>query len=152
MALEGTAGRGQQQPGRSVHGGGERRRDQRPRPTSATTATPAALGNFVWERPERRRHPGLAGEPGIGGRGGHADDHLAGQRRHDDVVKTTTDANGSYSFGNLLLDENIDGVGSGEPTFSIAVATPTGYVPTLINARAARRPTTRTTRRGRRRP
>ena len=37
------------------------------------------------------------------------------------------------NFGNLLLDENFDGVGSPEPTFTIAVASPAGYGPTLAN-------------------
>ncbi len=42
------------------------------------------------------------------------------------LLKTTSDANGFYSFGNLLLDERYDGVGSGEPTFTLSAAIPAG--------------------------
>ena len=46
------------------------------------------------------------------------------------VLKTTTDANGNYEFGNLLLDEDFDGQGAGGPTYSLVVATPAGQVST----------------------
>ncbi|HPM79952.1 MAG TPA: SdrD B-like domain-containing protein, partial [Candidatus Anammoximicrobium sp.] len=50
------------------------------------------------------------------------------------TVVTTTDASGNYSFTNLLADESFDGVGAGEPTYSVSVATPAGYTPTVIGA------------------
>jgi protocatechuate 3,4-dioxygenase beta subunit len=89
---------------------------------------PAALGNFVWEDLDG---DGVqdAGEPGISGAlvtltitwpGG------AGTT----TLKTTTAADGSYSFENLLLDEDFDGAGAGEPAFSISVATPAGFAET----------------------
>ena len=40
-----------------------------------------------------------------------------------------TDVDGLYSFENLLLDENYDGAGVGEPTYSLTFTTPTGTVP-----------------------
>ncbi|MFI0606907.1 MAG: SdrD B-like domain-containing protein, partial [Anaerolineae bacterium] len=93
---------------------------------------PAAIGNFVWHDIDA---DGIqdAGEPGIAGvvvtltitwpnSGGTT------------TLKTTTDATGAYSFGNLLLDEDQDGVGAGEPTFSVSVASaPSGYTATLAN-------------------
>ncbi|MCO6457238.1 MAG: carboxypeptidase regulatory-like domain-containing protein, partial [Pirellulaceae bacterium] len=54
------------------------------------------------------------------------------------TVVTTTDANGAYSFGNLLADENFDGVGTlatpgvgggDEPVFVVSVTTPPQLVP-----------------------
>ncbi len=50
------------------------------------------------------------------------------------TVQTTTDANGLYYFGNLLQDEDYDGAGSGEPTFTISTPIPTNYVATTANA------------------
>ena len=47
------------------------------------------------------------------------------------VLTTLTDANGHYEFGNLLLDEDYDGVGAGEPTYVVTFETPSGYLPTL---------------------
>ncbi len=63
---------------------------------------PAALGNFVWWDKDK---DGIqdTGEPGIGG--GRADDHVA-RHQPTTVVKTVTASDGSYSFGNLLLDED----------------------------------------------
>ena len=87
-----------------------------PTPTSATTMRRPALGNFVWDDLDGDGIQDL-GEPGISGvvvtltitwPGGGG----------TTTVKTTTDASGYYSFGNLLLDENMDGAGAGEPTFS----------------------------------
>ena len=108
--------------------------------TGSTTVTyadfgyyrdPAGLGNFVWEDLDKDGIQDL-GESGLGGvvvtltttwpSGGGTT-----------TVKTTTDAKGFYSFGNLLLDENLDGVGTDEPAFSIAVATPATYALTLAN-------------------
>ena len=87
---------------------------------------PAGLGNWVWHDANKDGHPGCGRAGHRGGRG-HADDHLA-QQRDPTVVKTATDANGYYSFGNLLLDEDFDGAGTGEPTSAISVATrPLGY-------------------------
>jgi uncharacterized repeat protein (TIGR01451 family) len=39
------------------------------------------------------------------------------------VVTTVTNGLGYYSFANLLLDENYDGIGDSEPTFSISIPT-----------------------------
>ncbi len=36
------------------------------------------------------------------------------------VLHTTSDANGRYSFGNLLQDERYDGSGPGEPVFTLS--------------------------------
>lgn len=55
------------------------------------------------------------------------------------TLQTTTDANGYYSFANLLQDEDfIDGVGAGEPTFTITTPIPSGYQtsPADVNSNA----------------
>ncbi len=51
------------------------------------------------------------------------------------VVTTVSDANGAYSFPNLLLDEQFNGDGVGaEPTYVISAAvTPTGYTASPID-------------------
>lgn len=94
---------------------------------------PAVIGNFVWNDADG---DGIqdGGEAGISGvtvtltvtwpAGGGTT-----------TVATTTDGSGNYSFGNLLLDEDFDGSGAGEPTFSIAVSSPgAGYSITISNA------------------
>ena len=93
----------QQQPDRPVHGHRDRRPDQH-HGDFGYYATRPRLGDFVWDDldgdgiQDARR----AGHPGVRG---HADHHLAG-RRGTTTSRPTTDANGSYSFGNLLLDED----------------------------------------------
>lgn len=49
------------------------------------------------------------------------------------TLVTTSDADGYYSFGNLLLDENHDGVGLLEPTYLITVVPPDGYLESPSN-------------------
>ncbi len=49
------------------------------------------------------------------------------------TLVTTSDADGYYSFGNLLLDEDYDGVGLLEPTYLITVVTPDGYLESPSN-------------------
>lgn len=92
---------------------------------------PAGLGNFVWNDTDR---DGVqdGGELGIGGV--EVTLTIAYPGGLTTVVKTLTDASGFYSFGNLLLDENFDGVGAGEPLYSISVATPAGMIPSPQNA------------------
>ena len=50
------------------------------------------------------------------------------------VMATTTDEFGNYTFGNLLLDEDYNGLGTGQPTYTLSVdgAQPalTGYLTT----------------------
>lgn len=93
---------------------------------------PAVIGNFVWHDLDG---DGIqdGGEPGIAGvevvltitwpnSGGTT------------TLRTVTDSNGFYSFGNLLLDEDHNGVGGDEPTFVVSVPTaPSGYEATLAN-------------------
>jgi hypothetical protein len=91
---------------------------------------PAVLGDFVWLD---LNQDGIqdANEPGIGG----VEVTLTINYPNGNSVTlvTTTDALGAYSFGNLLLDEDFNGVGAGEPTFTVAFATPTGTTATLVN-------------------
>ncbi|MCS6845325.1 MAG: carboxypeptidase regulatory-like domain-containing protein, partial [Caldilineales bacterium] len=54
------------------------------------------------------------------------------------TVRTVTDANGAYSFTNLLLDEDHDGVGiygsgGNEPKYVITVAAPSNYLASPAN-------------------
>lgn len=93
---------------------------------------PAAIGDYVWKDLDG---DGIqdAGETGIPGvvviltitwpnSGGTT------------TLMTVTDGAGYYSFDNLLLDEDLDGAGAGEPTFVVSVATaPNGYAATLAN-------------------
>jgi len=49
------------------------------------------------------------------------------------TVATLTDATGHYSFGNLLLDEDTNGAGAGEPTFVLSVGNVSNYNHTVHN-------------------
>ncbi len=49
------------------------------------------------------------------------------------LIHATTNASGLYNFGNLLLDENLDGTGVGEPGFIITVIKPVWYTPSPIH-------------------
>jgi uncharacterized repeat protein (TIGR01451 family) len=91
---------------------------------------PASIGDFVWNDLDR---DGIqdAGEPGIAGATVRLT--ITWPNGSSTTVTTVTDANGNYSFGNLLLDEDFDGAGAGEPTFVVTFETPTGYVPTLAD-------------------
>lgn len=93
----------------------------------------AAIGNFVWQDDGDGIQEG--GEPGLAG----VEVTLTvtwPNSAGSTTYKTVTDASGYYSFANLLLDENHDGLGGSgvEPAFSISVATPSGYTPTTSNA------------------
>lgn len=84
---------------------------------------PAALGNFVWED---LNNNGIQdpGEPGIE----DVKVTLTITYPNNEVVTvvTQTDDNGFYSFGNLLLDEDYNGLGSGQPLYEISVESSTG--------------------------
>jgi hypothetical protein len=89
---------------------------------------PASLGNWVWNDVNQ---DGVqdTGELGIAG----VDVFLTISYPNGDTVtlQTTTDSSGYYSFDNLLLDENFDGAGGGEPTYVLSVdqsTVPTGFV------------------------
>lgn len=96
---------------------------------------PAALGNRVWDDLDQ---DGIqdAGEAGIAG---VAVTMTVSYANGDTVTMvTTTDADGFYSFGNLLLDEDHASSTAGtpnanQPVYTISVATPTDYEPTLID-------------------
>ncbi len=93
---------------------------------------PAGLGNYVWEDLNEN---GIQddGEPGIAGVQVTLTIGWTGDGTT--VVKAVTDALGYYGFGNLLLDEDTRlGGGTGQPSFTLTVAAPPGYVPTLIGA------------------
>ncbi len=87
---------------------------------------PGAIGNWIWlETVDSNYGLQETGEAGIAGV--EVTLTIAWPGDGTTVVKTLTDANGYYSFGNLLLDENFDGAGGGEPTYTISVDTsPTG--------------------------
>ena len=112
---------------------------------------PASLGNFVWE--DDGDGVQQAGEPGIGG----VEVTLDITYPNGDVITVSTltsdgtqdvdgdgviDPLGFYSFGNLLLDEDYNGDGSGaEPSYEISIDTAStvnapilgGSTPTLID-------------------
>jgi hypothetical protein len=115
-------------------------------PTNATNDTadfgyyiqPAAIGNRVWLDSDK---DGIQdpGEPGIGGV--EVTLTITWPDTSTTVLKTTTDSNGWYSFRNLLLDEDFNGLGTvgAEPTFTISVNTTQTALaanpfPTVINA------------------
>jgi hypothetical protein len=94
---------------------------------------PAALGNFVWLDLD---NDGIqdSNEPGIGG---VVVTLTVDYPNGDSVtVATVTDANGYYSFGNLLLDESFavaDGA-AGTPTYTLTFAMPPGTTASPIGA------------------
>ena len=92
----------------------------------------AALGNRVWVDINEN---GIqdSGEPGLGGVEVTLTIAYPSGAGTSTLV-TTSAADGSYDFGNLLLDENFNGQTGSEPTYTISVATPTGYTPTTIGA------------------
>ncbi|HOX04248.1 MAG TPA: SdrD B-like domain-containing protein, partial [Verrucomicrobiota bacterium] len=82
--------------------------------------TPAALGDWVWADDGDGIQEKESGEMGLAGVVVQLTITWPGSATPT-VVQTVTDANGYYSFDNLLLDENLDGVGTGEPTYSISI-------------------------------
>ncbi len=96
---------------------------------------PADLGNYVWFDVDG---DGIQDDTESGIAGAIVTLTITWPNNTTTVVKTTTDSAGKYSFGNLLLDENFDGGGTGEPTFSIAVTPPAGggYVASPQNTTA----------------
>jgi hypothetical protein len=96
----------------------------------------SSVGNVVWN--DRNGNSVKdAGEPGLDG----VSVTLTITYPNGSAVtlKTTTAAAGAYSFANLLLDENFDGVGAtygsggAEPAHVITVTTPTGFASTYDN-------------------
>jgi hypothetical protein len=81
---------------------------------------PAGLGDWVWNDTD---NDGIqdVGETGIAGVVVQLT--IIWPNASTTIVKTVTDADGYYSFDNLLLDENFDGVGSPEPTYTISIPT-----------------------------
>ncbi len=92
---------------------------------------PSQAGNLVWLD---RDNDGIqdANEPGLQG----IPVRLTINYPNGDTstVGNSTGSGGVYTFGNLLLDENHDGSGSGEPVYSISVATPPSMTPSPENA------------------
>ncbi len=92
---------------------------------------PAKLGDYVWEDTNGN---GIqdSGEPAIQNAVVTLTITWPSSGTGTTIVKTTTGMDGKYLFDNLLLDENMtSGTGAGNPTFSISIATPSGYLPTL---------------------
>lgn len=91
---------------------------------------PAAVGDFVWNDLDG---DGIqdAGEAGLSGV--QVDLIITYPDGSVVTLTTTTGAGGSYTFDNLLLDEDFDGVGAGEPTYVIQFEQPAGYAPSPTN-------------------
>jgi uncharacterized repeat protein (TIGR01451 family) len=87
---------------------------------------PAIVGNYVWLD---RNNNGMqdADEPGI--KDVPVTLTIVYPNGATTSITTLTGAGGIYSFNNLLLDENYDGTGVGEPIFTISFATPTSTAP-----------------------
>ncbi len=95
---------------------------------------PAALGNFVWDDINAN---GIQddGEPGLSGVVVTLAIDYNNDSTPDVTVATVTGATGYYDFGNLLLDEDYNGDGTGtEPTYTLSAASPIGYMNTVIDA------------------
>jgi hypothetical protein len=90
---------------------------------------PAFVGDLVWfdNNNDGVQDPTEPGIPGV-------KVTLTINYPNGTVVTMTavTDANGNYRFDNLLLDENFDGVGGGEPTFQLSFTPPSSMVPTGV--------------------
>ncbi len=91
----------------------------------------AAVGNRVWNDTNAN---GLqdVGETGIANVIVTMMVDYDGDDLDDITVITTTDAQGFYSFGQLLLDENYSGATA--PDYTISAATPSGMEVTTLNA------------------
>ena len=101
--------------------------------------TPAAIGDFVWSDLNGN---GIqdGSEPGLDGQLVTLTITYPGGAGTTTVVAVTGDdpttagtQHGWYNFGNLLTDENFDGVGAPEPTYVLSVGGPAGYVPSPPN-------------------
>ena len=101
--------------------------------------TPAAIGDFVWSDLNGN---GIqdGSEPGLDGQLVTLTITYPGGAGTTTVVAVTGDdpttagtQHGWYNFGNLLTDENFDGVGSPEPTYVLSVPTPSGYRASPVN-------------------
>ena len=95
---------------------------------------PAALGDFVWfdnglgaDGGNGIQDPGEPGVPGV-----LVTLTITYPNGDVSTITTLTGPNGEYNFGNLLLDEDYNGV-SGSPTFEIMIDLPVNTIPTLIN-------------------
>jgi uncharacterized repeat protein (TIGR01451 family) len=97
---------------------------------------PASIGNRVWNDVNGNgiQDPGEAGIPGV-----PVTLTITYPNGAVTTLVTQTDGNGEYLFPNLLLDETFDGdpatnPTAGEPTYTVSMATPAGYIPTRIGA------------------
>lgn len=91
---------------------------------------PAGLGDRVWSDLDADGIQDM-GETGIAGvmvtlRIAYPDGSVV-------TLTTTTNTLGQYSFPNLLLDENFDGVGAGEPTYTLSFSQPQDSTPSPLN-------------------
>ena len=84
---------------------------------------PASLGNWVWNDLDLNGVQD-SGESGLAGVVVQLT--ITWPDATTTHVKTVTNASGYYYFDNLLLDENFDGTGVGEPTYSISIPTQPG--------------------------
>ncbi len=91
----------------------------------------AAVGNRVWDDLNAN---GLqdTGETGIANVVVTMKIDYDGDNTDDITIVTTTDTQGFYSFGQLLLDENYDGATT--PDYTISATTPSGMEVTTLNA------------------
>ena len=92
---------------------------------------PAAVGNFVWQDDDGDGEQD-AGEAGIAN--ALVTLTITWPDTSTTVLNTRTDGAGRYSFDNLLLDEDYNGDGAGEPSFEITFTAPTGLTHTIPNA------------------
>ena len=100
-----------------------------------TRNTGGNIGDFIWhDRDKNGLQGNIATEPGVP----NVRVNLQVTYANGTVVNivTFTNASGIYSFGNLLLDEQLDGIGAGEPTFVLSVTPPTGASLTTSNVGA----------------
>jgi subtilisin-like proprotein convertase family protein/uncharacterized protein (DUF2141 family) len=86
--------------------------------------TPAAIGNWIWadSNADGIQDGTESGIPGV-----VVKLTITYPNGATITLETKTDSTGYYNFTNLLLDEDLDGLGSGEPTFSLSVQVPAGY-------------------------
>jgi hypothetical protein len=84
----------------------------------------AGLGNWIWYDVNEN---GIqeAGEVGI--EGAEVTLTVTWPDGTATALKTVSDENGRYSFGNLLLDEDYDGAGEDEPSFVLSATPPPGF-------------------------
>ncbi len=92
---------------------------------------PAALGNYTWEDANGNGIQN-GGESAVAGVDVILEIDFGGDNTVEVMLTSTSDANGFYSFGNLLLDEDLNDASS-STTYTISATSPNGFSATTTD-------------------